>query len=44
MKWYKLKIYVILSEDVSKIYVKYYQEDPGLEEADTDFGYICEVV
>lgn len=29
-------------EDV--IYVNYYQEGPGLEEADIDFGYIHEVV
>ena len=44
MKWYKLKIYITLSEDVSTIYVKYYQEDPELEAADIDFGYFREVV
>ena len=31
-------------EDVSTIYVKYYQEDPGLVEADTDSECCHEVV
>ena len=31
-------------EDVSTVYVKYYQEDPGLVEVDTDFGCCHEVV
>lgn len=31
-------------EDVSTIYVKYYQEDRGLVEVDTDFGCCHEVV
>ena len=40
----QIEIYIILSEDVSTIYVKYYQEDPELEAADIDFGYFHEVV